>query len=117
MSIRRSRRIRTATVLAAITAATLTAAGSATASPVATADGSPVAAAPADPTGPDDSLPDVSADAGGWPAELKEHTRLFVNPYRSYTVQIRDGEPTLVLSTGFDSCYFMTQHGEQRYPC
>jgi hypothetical protein len=117
MTIRRSHRIRTATVLAAITAATLTGVGTAAAAPVATADGSSLAADPSDPTGSGDSLPDVSADAGGWPAELKEHTRLFVNPYRSYLVQIRDGEPTLVLSTGFDSCYFMTQHGVQRYPC
>jgi hypothetical protein len=117
MTIRRSSRIRTATVIAAITGATLTVAGSAAAAPIATADGSTVAAEPTDPTGSGDSLPDVSADAGGWPAELTEHTRLFVNPYRSYTVQIRDGEPTLVLSTGFDSCYFMTQHGVVRYPC
>jgi len=109
-------RTRTATVLTALTAATLTAAGTAAAAPLATGDGSTIAAEPTEPAG-SDSLPDVSADAGGWPAELKEHTRLFVNPYRSYTVQIRDGEPTLVLSTGFDSCYFMTQHGVQHYPC
>ncbi len=44
MSVRRSSRIRTATVLAAITGATLTAAGSAAAAPVATADGSSFAA-------------------------------------------------------------------------
>jgi hypothetical protein len=84
-------RLRTATVLTALIAAGLPAAGAA-ASP-------------------------VSADNSRWPAELTENTRLFVNPYRSYLVQIRDGEPTLVLSTGFDSCYFLTQHGQQRYPC
>ncbi len=117
MTTRRSRRIRTATVLSVITAATLTAVGTAAASPIETADGAPLAAEPTDPTGSGDSLPDVSADAGGWPAELREHTRLFVNPYRSYLVTIRDGEPTLVLSTGFDSCYFMTQNGVLRYPC
>ena len=111
-----SARIRTATVLTALSAATLTGAGTAAAAPLATGDGSTIAAEPSDPVG-SDSLPDVSADAGGWPAELTEHTRLFVNPYRSYTVQIRDGEPTLVLSTGWDSCYFMTQRGVRTYPC
>jgi hypothetical protein len=109
-------RTRTATVLTALTAATLIGAGTAAAAPLATGDGSTIAAEPSEPAG-SDSLPDVSADGAGWPAELKEHTRLFVNPYRSYVVQIRNGERTLVLSTGFDSCYFMTQHGQQRYPC
>ena len=117
MSIRRSTRTRTATVLAAIAAATLTGAGGAAAAPVETTGSSPVAQEPGEPTGVGDSLPDVSADGAGWPAELTEHTRLFVNPYRSYLVTIRDGEPTLVLSTGWDSCYFMTQSGQQRYPC
>jgi hypothetical protein len=113
----RTRSTRTLTVLTALTAAALTGAGVAAAAPTSTGNGSPVAAAePSEPAG-SDSLPDVSADADGWPAELGEHTRLFVTPYRSYTVQIRDGEPTLVLSTGWDSCYFMTQHGQQRYPC
>jgi hypothetical protein len=103
MTATRTRRIRTATLVAGITAATLAGAGGASAA--------------SDPSPSVDSLPDVSADAGGWPAELTEHTRLYVNPYRSYLVTIRDGEPTLVLSTGFDSCYVMTQDGEQRYPC
>jgi hypothetical protein len=111
MTVRRTSRIRTATVLAGITAATLTGVGIASATPTATADGAVALAAPGD------SLPDVSADGSGWPAELTEHTRLYVNPYRSYLVTIRDGKATLVLSTGFDSCYVMTQDGEQRYPC
>jgi hypothetical protein len=109
-------RTRTATIVTALTAAALTGAGTAAAAPLATGDGSTIAAEPGEPAG-SDSLPDVSADAAGWPAELAEHTRLFVNPYRSYTVQIVDGEATLVLSTGWDSCFFMTQHGQQRYPC
>ena len=118
MTVRRTSRIRTATVLAGITAATLTGVGGASAAPTATADGAATMAEPSDdPSGLGDSLPDVSADGSGWPAELTEHTRLFVNPYRSYLVTMRDGEPTLVLSTGFDSCYFMTQDGVQRYPC
>jgi hypothetical protein len=120
MSIRRSRRTRTATVLAGITVASLTGlavAGGASAAPTASADGSSAVEASSEAPSRGDALPDVSADAGGWPAELTEHTRLFVNPYRSYLVQIRDGEPTLVLSTGFDSCYFMTQNGVLRYPC
>ena len=104
MSLRSSSRIRTATVAVAIAAATLTGAGSAAAAPIAGSDG--------------DSLPDVSADGAGWPAELTEHTRLFVNPYRSYLVTMRGGEPTLVLSTGWDSCWMMTQHdGVRQYPC
>jgi len=92
-------RIRTASVLAALATATLAASTPATAAPLETADVR------------------VSADVRGWPPELTENTRLFVTPYRSYLVQIVRGEPTLVLSTGFDSCYFMTQHGQQRYPC
>ena len=106
MSIRRTSRIRTATVLAAITAATLTGVGGA-------ASAAPTAGAPSR----GDSLPDTRAPGVAWPAELTEHTRLFVTPYRSYLVTIRDGVPTLTLSTGWDSCYFMTQHGQQRYPC
>jgi hypothetical protein len=117
MTARRTSRIRTATVLAGLTAATLTGFGSAAAAPTATTGGSAAIAQPGDPSPSVDSLPDVSADGSGWPAELTEHTRLFVNPYRSYLVTMRDGEPTLVLSTGFDSCYFMTQDGVQRYPC
>ena len=117
MSIRRTRRNRTATVLAGVVAATLTGVGAATAAPTETTDGSPVAAAPDDEPSRTNTLPGRSARAIAWPAELTEHTRLFVNPYRSYLVQERDGVPTLVLSTGWDSCYFMTQHGQQRYPC
>ncbi len=117
MTVRRSSRIRTATVLLGITTAAL--AGAGVASAVSTADGDdrPAAGRGDDEPGRGDSLPDVSADASGWPAELTEHTRLFVNPYRSYLVQMDDGEPTLVLSTGFDSCVFMTQRGTVRYPC
>ncbi len=115
MSVRRSTRTRTATLLVGLTAASLTAgaaaAGGATAAPSATAEG---AAPAAEPGG--DSLPGQRS-VGAWPAELTEHTRLFVNPYKSYLVEMRDGVPTLVLSTGFDSCVFMTQHGVLGYPC
>ncbi len=117
MLARRTRVLRTTTVLAAIAATALTGAAGATAAPTASADGSSIAQGAGEPSGSGDSLPDVSADGAGWPAELTEHTRLFVNPYRSYLVQERNGVPTLVLSTGWDSCYFMTQHGQQRYPC
>ncbi len=116
MSIRRTSRIRTATVLAAITAAGLTGVGAAAAGPTAPAMDASIAAGPSDEPSSGDSLPDTRAGVD-WPTELTEHTRLFVNPYRSYLVTIRDGVPTLVLSTGWDSCYFMTQHGQQRYPC
>ena len=116
MSIRRSSRIRTATVLAGITLATLTGAGAATAASTATTEDASIAAEPIEEPGSGDSLPHTRAGVD-WPTELTEHTRLFVNPYRSYLVTIRDGVPTLVLSTGWDSCYFMTQHGQQRYPC
>ena len=103
MSIRRSTPIRTTLfglVTAGLVSAGLTGVGSAS---TATAEGDP--------------LPDQRAAGVPWPAELTEHTRLFVNPYRSYLVQERNGVLTLVLSTGWDSCYFMTQHGQQRYPC
>lgn len=117
MSIRRSTRIRTATVLLGLVTAGLTGVGAAAAAPTATPDGASSAAAPSEEPSGGDSLPDQRAAGVAWPAELTEHTRLFVNPYRSYLVQVRNGVPTLVLSTGWDSCYFMTQHGQQRYPC
>ena len=120
MSIRRSTRIRTALsglvtaglLAAGLVAAGLTGAATATAAGTATAG---TAASTATAAG--DPLPDQRAAGVPWPAELTEHTRLFVNPYRSYLVQERDGVLTLVLSTGWDSCYFMTQQGQQRYPC
>jgi hypothetical protein len=121
-SVRSSRRTRSATVLAGLTAATLTGAvlvaGGATAGPTPAAEGaSPVAGLTGEPPRAD-SLPDRVAAGAGWPTELTEHTRLFVNPYRSYLVEIRNGAPTLVLSTGWDSCWFMTQrHGVRNYPC
>ncbi len=109
-------RIRTATVLTALTAAALTGVGAASASPLATGGGSSLRAESGNPV-EFGSLSDTRSDAGDWPAELTENTRLFVNPYRSYLVQERNGALTLVPSTGWDSCYFMTQHGQQRYPC
>jgi hypothetical protein len=121
-SVLHARRTRAATVLAGLTAATLTgavlAAGGATAGPTAASDGaSPVAESTGEPPR-GDSLPDRVASGVDWPTELTEHTRLFVNPYRSYLVEIRNGAPTLVLSTGWDSCWFMTQnHGVRNYPC
>ena len=99
----RTTRTRVATVLAGVAVLTLAGTSGAGATPSATSA--------------DDSLPDVSADAGAWPAELVEGTRLFVSPYRSYLVEIHDGEPTLVLATGYAACYFMTQKGERSYPC
>jgi hypothetical protein len=118
MSIRRSRGTRTATVLVGVAAAVLTGAVGATAAPNPAADGVSPAAEPVDEgASRGDSLPDRAIGVD-WPAELTEHTRLFVNPYRSYLVTIRNGVPTLALSTGWDSCWFMTQrHGVLRYPC
>ncbi len=116
MSVRRTSRIRTATVLAALTVATLAGVGAAAAGPTTGAVDAAAVAGPSDEPSSGDPLPGRRAGVD-WPTELTEHTRLFVNPYRSYLVTIRDGVPTLVLSTGWDSCYFMTQHGQQRYPC
>jgi hypothetical protein len=99
----RTTRTRISTVLAGVAVLTLAGTSGAGAAPSATSA--------------DDSLPGVNAAAGGWPAELGEGTRLFVNPYRSYLVEIHDGEPTLVLATGFAACYFMTQQGVRSYPC
>ncbi len=107
MTIRRSTRTRTLLAGLAVAGA-LTGTGAATAA---------ASSAPGDEPSVGDSLPDQRAPGADWPPELTEHTRLFVNPYRSYLVQERNGVPTLVLSTGWDSCYFMTQHGQQRYPC
>jgi hypothetical protein len=99
----RTTRPRIATVLAGAAVLTLAGTSGAGAAPSATSAG--------------DSLPAVTADAGRWPPELVEGSRLFVNPYRSYLVEIHDGEPTLVLATGFAACYFMTQQGVRSYPC
>ena len=121
MSVRRSTRTRTATLLVGLTAASLTAgaaaAGGATAAPIATADGASLAAEPGSDAPSDGDSRPGQRTVGAWPAELTEHTRLFVNPYKSYLVEMRDGVPTLVLSTGFDSCWFMTRDGVLGYPC
>ncbi len=110
-------RTRVTTVLLGITATTLTGISGAAAAPTAAADSASIATEPSDPPSRGDSLPDQRS-LGSWPAELTEHTRLFVNPYRSYLVELRDGVPTLVLSTGWDSCWMMTQHhGVRQYPC
>jgi len=61
-------------------------------------------------------VPDPSFD---WPAELPEGTRLFVNSYRSFLVEVScDGVPTLRLATGYAACWYMTQFdGVLSYPC
>jgi hypothetical protein len=111
-------RTRTIVLLTAATVSGLiVGGGGATAAPIVAAGDAAAAAAPSDPSSSGDYLPDVSGGGTVLPSELTEDTRLFVNPYRSYLVQTVDGRKTLVLSTGFASCYFMTQDGMRQYPC
>jgi hypothetical protein len=108
MSVPRTRTV-TVTALSVLAAGTLL-------GPAAAAASSEADPAASQQSAPCTNVPDPSFD---WPAELPAGTRLFVNSYRSFLVEVScDGVPTLVLSTGFDSCWFMTQnYGVLRYPC
>ena len=52
-----------------------------------------------------------------WPAELPVGSRLVSDAHTSYLVQTDCGVLTLVRSDDPGSCWYMTGHGLQRYPC
>jgi hypothetical protein len=102
MSASRTTVVRTASVVALLTAAGFAGwAGAAEAAPA------PASASCSDP---------LDRDVG-WPAELPVGTRLVSDADTSYLVQTDCGVLTLVRSDEPGSCWYLTGYGLQRYSC
>jgi hypothetical protein len=94
--------LRTAAVLALLTAAGLAGCSG------------DAEAAPATPAGSCGDPPDRTVE---WPAELPLGTRLVSEAHTGYLVQTDCGVLTLVRSDDPGSCWYLTGYGLQRYPC